>query len=86
MHPSQLLKFGLLAGDPFRVTTRWGSIKTRTRADRDVPEGMVFIPFCFVEAVENILTNPQLDPYGKISEFKFCAVKVEKAKALAAAE
>ena len=86
MHPSQLLKFGLLAGDPIRVTTRRGSIETRIRADRDVPEGMVFIPFCFVEAAANILTNPQLDPYGKIPEFKFCAVKVEKAKALAAAE
>ena len=86
MHPSQLLAFRLSAGDPIRVTTRRGSIETRVRADRDVPKGMVFIPFCFVEAAANILTNPQLDPYGKIPEFKFCAVKVEKAKALAAAE
>jgi formate dehydrogenase major subunit len=86
MHPSQLLVFGLSAGDPIRVTTRRGSIETRVRADRDVPEGMVFIPFCFVEAAANILTNPQLDPYGKIPEFKFCAVKVEKMEALAAAE
>ena len=86
MHPSQLHKFELSAGDPIKVTTRRGSIETRVRADRDVPEGMVFIPFCFVEAAANMLTNPQLDPYGKIPEYKFCAVKVEKMGSLAAAE
>ncbi len=51
----------------------------KTRADRDVPEGMVFIPFCFTEAPANMLTNPKLDPFGKIPEFKYCAVRVEKA-------
>ena len=80
MHPRQLDRFGIEAGDMVRVSTRRGTIETRARADRDVPEGMVFIPFCFVEAAANILTNPQLDPYGKIPEFKFCAVKVEKAE------
>jgi formate dehydrogenase major subunit len=41
-----------------------------------VQEGTVFIPFAYVEAAANILTNPQLDPYGKIPEFKFCAVRI----------
>jgi formate dehydrogenase major subunit len=45
---------------------------------------MIFIPFCFVEAAANLLTNPQLDPWGKIPEFKFCAARVEKAAAQAA--
>jgi predicted molibdopterin-dependent oxidoreductase YjgC len=40
------------------------------RADRAVAEDMVFLPFAYVEAAANILTNPQLDPYGKIPEFK----------------
>jgi formate dehydrogenase major subunit len=40
----------------------------------------VFIPFAFVEAAANILTNPALDPFGKIPEFKFCAAKVEPAE------
>ncbi len=44
---------------------------------------MVFIPFCFAEAAANLLTNPQLDPYGKIPEFKFCAARVEPASAAA---
>jgi formate dehydrogenase major subunit len=47
---------------------------------------MVFIPFCFVEAAANLLTNSALDPFGKIPEFKFCAAKVEKATTKAAAE
>ena len=38
--------------------------------------GMVFIPFCYVEAAANLLTNPQLDPFGKIPEFKFCAARI----------
>ena len=47
------------------------------RQDDGMPDGVVFIPFAFVEAAANILTNPALDPFGKIPEFKFCAAKVE---------
>jgi formate dehydrogenase major subunit len=43
-----------------------------------VPDGVVFIPFAYVEAAANLLTNPKLDPFGKIPEFKFCAARVEK--------
>jgi formate dehydrogenase major subunit len=79
-------RLGIEAGDRVRVSTRRGEIALTARLDRDVPEGMVFIPFCFPEAAANILTNPQLDPFGKIPEFKFCAAKVEPAGALQAAE
>ena len=34
------------------------------------------MPFCYYEAAANMLTNPALDPFGKIPEFKYCAVKV----------
>ena len=37
----------------------------------------MFIPFCYYEAAANLLTNPVLDPFGKIPEFKYCAVRVE---------
>ena len=47
------------------------------RADNIVPPGVIFIPFAFVEAAANELTNPALDPFGKIPEFKYCAAKVE---------
>jgi formate dehydrogenase major subunit len=79
LNPREILRMGLKAGDRVKVATRRGEIELFLRADYDVPEGMVFIPFCFGEAAANLLTNPQLDPYGKIPEFKFCAAKVEPA-------
>ncbi len=73
-------RLGIQPGSFVTVATRRGEITLKARQDRDVPEGMVFIPFCFAEAAANLLTNPQLDPFGKIPEFKFCAAKVEPAE------
>ena len=50
----------------------------RLRVDDSVGEGQLFMPFCFAESAVNFLTNPRLDPYGKIPEFKFCAARIEK--------
>jgi len=83
--PADLLRLGIRPGDPVRVTTRRGEIVLKARTENAVPPGMVFIPFCYAEAPANILTNPQLDPIGKIPEFKFCAARVEKAEGEAAA-
>ena len=76
----------LWPGDFVRLETRRGAVEIKVRADRDVPENMVFMPFCYAEAAANLLTNPALDPIGKIPEFKFCAVKVTRAEARVAAE
>ena len=70
-------KLGIKPGDPVRVTTRRGVVELTARQDDAVPDGVVFIPFAYVEAAANLLTNPKLDPFGKIPEFKFCAAKVE---------
>jgi formate dehydrogenase major subunit len=84
---TDLRRLGVAPGDPVRVITRRGAIELKTRIDAAVPEGCVFIPFCYAEAAANMLTNPALDPFGKIPEFKFCAARVEKiAVAVAAAE
>ncbi|MBV9555874.1 MAG: molybdopterin-dependent oxidoreductase, partial [Pseudolabrys sp.] len=72
-----LEKLGIRAGDMIRVSTRRGSVELHSRQDDAVPDGVVFIPFAYVEAAANLLTNPKLDPFGKIPEFKFCAAKVE---------
>jgi formate dehydrogenase major subunit len=72
-----LVKLGIAAGDMVRVSTRRGTIELATRQDDAIPDGVVFIPFAFVEAAANLLTNPALDPFGKIPEFKFCAAKIE---------
>jgi formate dehydrogenase major subunit len=83
LSPKDLDRLELAPGAMAKVATRRGEIALKVRQDRDVPEGMVFIPFCFAEAAANLLTNPQLDPYGKIPEFKFCAARIEPAKAAA---
>ncbi|MEQ8292440.1 MAG: formate dehydrogenase subunit alpha [Roseovarius sp.] len=77
LHPSTLRKLGVEPGDMLRLTTKRGSIEVMARADRAIAPDMVFLPFAYVEAAANILTNPALDPYGKIPEFKYSAVKVE---------
>jgi formate dehydrogenase major subunit len=64
-------------GNKVTVKTRRGSVTLSVRQDRELPKGMIFIPFCFSEAAANKLTNPQLDPYGKIPEFKYCAANIE---------
>ena len=79
LHPKTLRRLGVEAGGKVRLTTRRGSIEIMARADRAVAEDVVFVPFAYVEAAANILTNPALDPFGKIPEFKFSAVKVEAA-------
>ena len=85
LHPSTLRKMGLEPGDFVRLTTKRGSIEIMARADRAVSPDMVFLPFAYVEAAANILTNPAIDPYGKIPEFKYSAVRVEPARAGAVA-
>ena len=79
-----LKRLGVEPGEMVRVATRRGIIELKARVDRAVPEGVLFVPFCYAEAPANFLTNPQLDPYGKIPEFKFCAARVERAVAEAA--
>ncbi len=86
MHPREIERLGASPGESIRVETRRGTIDLTLRADRDVSAGMVFIPFCFGEAPANVLTNPQLDPYGKIPEFKFCAARVSRVPQAQAAE
>ncbi len=86
LHPRTLRELGVAPGEFLRLTTRRGSVTVMARADRAVAERNVFLPFAYVEAAANILTNPALDPYGKIPEFKFAAVRVEAVSAVEAAE
>jgi formate dehydrogenase major subunit len=78
LHPLDLEALGAQPGDVLTVESRRGKISLYARADAGTPRGAVFIPFAFQEAAANLLTNPALDPFGKIPEFKYCAVKVTK--------
>jgi len=77
LSPKDIKSININSGDLIEVSTRRGSIKTRVREDRSIPEGVIFMPFCYKEAAANLLTNSALDPFGKIPEFKYCAAKIE---------
>ncbi|WP_435140351.1 formate dehydrogenase subunit alpha [Pseudopelagicola sp. nBUS_19] len=81
LHPHTLRELGIEPGDYLQLTTRRGSVTVMARADRAMSRNNVFLPFAYVEAAANVLTNAALDPYGKIPEFKYAAVRVEKASA-----
>jgi formate dehydrogenase major subunit len=86
MSPKELRRQGLRLGDFIKLETRRGIVEVKVRSDSDVPENMVFMPFCYAEAAANLLTNPALDPFGKIPEFKFCAARVSRVEMREAAE
>lgn len=67
---------GYQPGDEVTIQTRRGEIRAVLRLDRDMPDGMVFVPFAFNEGAANVLTNPALDPFGKIPELKLCAARI----------
>ena len=79
LHPATLRKLGVAPGGMVRLETRRGAVVVMAREDRAVAPDMVFLPCAYVEAAANILTNPALDPYGKIPEFKYAAVRVTAA-------
>jgi formate dehydrogenase major subunit len=77
--PAELVRLRLSPGEPITLTTRRGAITLKTRVDPLMQEGMVFVPFAYVEAAANLLTNPALDPDGKIPEFKYAACRLSPA-------
>ncbi|MEZ5583323.1 MAG: molybdopterin-dependent oxidoreductase [Candidatus Competibacteraceae bacterium] len=76
LHPDQLAQLGVQPGAAITIASRRGQVTLTARADPGTPLGAVFIAFCYYEAAANLLTNPALDPVGKIPEFKYCAVRV----------
>ena len=79
LSPGELNRLGVVPGEKLTITTRRGTITLTARVDDKIPDGMVFVPFAYAEAAANLLTNPALDPYGKIPEFKYAACRLERA-------
>jgi formate dehydrogenase major subunit len=75
--PADAARLGVTDGTPVRVSSRRGSVSIAVRVSNRQAPGQVFIPMHFREAAANLLTNPALDPYAKIAEFKVCAVSIE---------
>jgi formate dehydrogenase major subunit len=77
LHPTTAARLGLQAGAPAQVRSRRGGVQLAVRLDAGMPLDTAFIPFAYAEAAANLLTNPALDPLGKIAELKYCAVDVQ---------
>ncbi|MEO6322612.1 MAG: molybdopterin dinucleotide binding domain-containing protein, partial [Polaromonas sp.] len=82
---ADLAALGLQAGDVVTVQSRRGEVAIHVRRDDGTPQGAVFIPFAYYEAAANLMTNAALDPFGKIPEFKYCAVAIRRGGEVAAA-
>ena len=78
IHPEDAAELGIAEGDRVEVESRRGRIRLAARLTTRENRGAVFVPFHFREASANLLTLDELDPDGKIPEFKFCAVKVSR--------
>jgi len=78
LHPLDMRELGVGQGDPLTVTSRRGEVTAYVRGDDGMQRGEVYLPFAYVEAAANLLTNEAIDPYGKIPEFKYCAVRVAR--------
>jgi len=76
LHPLDMASLGAKPGDLITIASRRGSVTLYAREDESSPHGAIFVPFCFYEAAINKLTNSALDPFAKIPEFKYCAVRV----------
>jgi len=79
INPSDAQELGVEDGEMVRIASRRGEVEVKAKVTERAPRGVVFMNFHFNEAAANILTNPALDPVGKIPEYKVCAVRMEKA-------
>jgi predicted molibdopterin-dependent oxidoreductase YjgC len=79
IHPADARKLEIEDGQAVKVTSRRGSVTAKAKVTGRSAPGTVFMNFHFAEAAVNLLTNPAMDPVGKIPEYKVCAVNVEAA-------
>ena len=78
IHPGDLQALDVESGELLTIESRRGALSVATRVDEGMQQGVLMMPFTYHEAAANLLTNDALDPYGKIPEFKFCAIRVSK--------
>ncbi|MGH8544504.1 MAG: formate dehydrogenase subunit alpha, partial [Gammaproteobacteria bacterium] len=76
INPEDLASIGGKDGDVLIVASRRGAIEAPARTANGIQRGTVIMPFSYHEAAANLLTNEALDPFGKIPEFKYCAVSL----------
>jgi nitrate reductase NapA len=80
MHPDDASELKLRRGDEVKVASRRGYIRTRveTRGRNKTPRGLVFVPWFDESQLINKVTLDATDPISLQTDFKKCAVKIEK--------
>ncbi|MEQ9199477.1 MAG: periplasmic nitrate reductase subunit alpha, partial [Rhodospirillales bacterium] len=80
MHPQDAEEMSLRRGDQVRIASRRGDMLTRieTRGRNKPPPGLVFVPWFDASQLINKVTLDATDPLSKQTDFKKCAVKIEK--------
>jgi nitrate reductase NapA len=80
MHPQDAKALGIRGGDTVKVSSRRGSIIAKADiGGRVTPQkGMVFVPWFDEDVMINQVTLDAFCPISKQTDYKKCAVKVEK--------
>jgi len=81
MHPDDAKSRGLRRGQEIKITSRRGTVVSRveTAGRNRPPVGVVFFPWFDESQLVNKLTLDATCPISKQTDYKKCAVKVEKA-------
>jgi nitrate reductase NapA len=80
LHPSDAKKLGLSGGDKARISSRRGEVVLHIEVGGRVTpqEGMVYVPWFDEDVMINKVTLDAYCPISKQTDFKKCAVKIEK--------
>jgi len=80
VHPDDAAEMGMRRGDEVRVISRRGEMRTRveTRGRNKPPRGLIFVPWFDASQLINKVTLDATDPMSKQTDFKKCAVRLEK--------
>ena len=81
IHPDDAKALGMRRGDEVKVISRRGEIRTRieTKGRNKPPQGLIFVPWFDASQLINKVTLDATDPISKQTDFKKCAVRLERA-------
>jgi nitrate reductase NapA len=80
LHPEDAKALGVRRGSEVKIVSRRGEMRTRveTRGRNSVPRGLVFVPWFDASQLINKVTLDATDPISFETDFKKCAVRIEK--------
>ena len=81
MNTADAAKLGVKDGEKVVLYSRRGEVEVGARVMNDIKEGVFFMPFHFIEARANLVTNTAYDPVSKTPEYKVCAVNIKRKEA-----